>query len=85
MNQKFKMALCFAVAIASAGQCFAADDLTSAKVGWLAGKRVGPGTIYASENLTSGPLNFCVLKVDLENPHISIEAEPGHDHLFAGE
>lgn len=48
-------------------------------------KRVGPGVAFAAEKQSSGPLNFCVLKIDLNNPHISVESEPARDHLFAGE
>lgn len=45
---------------------------------------VGPGVTYFSEKFSTGPLSFNVLKVDLSNPHIHIEAEQGKDRLFTG-
>lgn len=46
---------------------------------------VGPGAVHIQEHLTSGPLNFNVLRVDLTNPHIHVITEKAKDKLFTGE
>lgn len=47
-------------------------------------RRVGPGVTHIHEIRTSGPINLNVLKVDLQNPEITIETEKLRDRLFGG-
>lgn len=47
-------------------------------------KQVGPGVFHRHEVVSTGPLNFNVLRVDLTNPHIHAEVEQGQDRLFSG-
>lgn len=46
---------------------------------------VVPGVTHYNFAVTSGPLNYNVLKIDLKNPNITIEAESGKDQLHVGE
>lgn len=46
---------------------------------------VGPGTWHTEQQITSGPLNINVLRVDISNPRTTIEAEPGQGRMFQGE
>ncbi|MEI7634111.1 MAG: phosphodiester glycosidase family protein [bacterium] len=48
-------------------------------------RRVGPGVTHISEFISTGPLNFNVLRIDLGNPGICIESGQGQDRSFAGE
>ncbi|MBX7245623.1 MAG: phosphodiester glycosidase family protein [Candidatus Sumerlaeaceae bacterium] len=72
---------CIASLVVSAGGLTVAGDAPSSRTE----RNVGPGVTHISEVFSSGPLNFNVLKVDLSNPHIRLEAEQGKDRMFAGE
>lgn len=47
-------------------------------------QRVGPGVVHAREYISSGPLNFNVLKVDLGDPRLQLEVVKGRGTLFTG-
>lgn len=48
-------------------------------------KIVGPGVTWSHEFNANGPLNYNVLKVELENPYVTVEAESGKGKLYTGE
>lgn len=48
-------------------------------------KVVGPGVTWSHEFNPEGPMNYNVLKVELDNPHVTLEAESGKGRLYAGE
>ncbi len=49
------------------------------------GKVVGPGVTWSHEFSPDGPMNYNVMRVQLDNPLVTLEAESGGDRLFAGE
>ncbi len=49
------------------------------------GKTVGPGVTWRQETVAEGPLSFNVMRVQLDDPRITIEAESAKDKLFVGE
>lgn len=67
------------LATASAGQLVVAQ--VAAEAG---GKVVGPGVTWTQET-AAGPLNFNVLRVQIDDPLVRIETESAHDKLFVGE
>lgn len=68
------------LASATAGQFACAQPLAEAE-----GKVIGPGVIWRQESVAAGPLNFNVMRVQLDDPRVTIEAESAHDKLFVGE
>jgi hypothetical protein len=46
---------------------------------------VGPGVTHVREKVSTGPLNYNVLQVDLLRRGIRLETEKGKDRLFSGE
>lgn len=49
------------------------------------GQEVVPGVTWFTDKKSSGPLSFNVLKVDLADPHVTLEAEASQDALNKGE
>jgi hypothetical protein len=51
----------------------------------IEGKVVGPGVTWSSEFRPQGPLNINVMRVQVDNPLVTVETESGQDRLFVGE
>lgn len=50
----------------------------------LISKEIGPGVLYQRYRLPDYPLNFNILKVDLNNPYNTVETTLAHDNLAQG-
>lgn len=46
---------------------------------------LAPGVAYENFALAEGPLNYNIIRVNVEHPGITLETESGHDRLFKGE
>ena len=51
----------------------------------LISKEIGPGVLYQRYRLPDYPLNFNILKVDLNNPYNSVETTLAIDNLAVGD
>ena len=51
----------------------------------LISKEIGPGVLYQRYRLPDYPLNFNILKVDLNNPYNSVETTLALDNLAVGD
>lgn len=73
------------IALASTFECHAASAASVLRASdSREERRIGPGTTYIHDYRSSGPLNFNIVRVDLNNSSIAIEAEKPGDQLFSG-